>query len=368
MGVFEELAKKDHEQLVFCQDQDSGLKAIIAVHDTTLGPALGGSRMWPYDNEEQALRDVMRLSRGMTYKSAAAGLNLGGGKAVIIANPKTDKSEALFRSYGRFVQGLAGRYITAEDVGTTVRDMEWVRMETDFVTGISRALGGSGDPSPVTALGCYEGIKASLKWHTGNESLEGKKVAVQGVGAVGYHLVQHLTRDGAKVFATDIDQENLRRVTTDFRSVEIVAPEKIYAVDCDVFAPCALGAVINDETITMLKCGIIAGSANNQLGDEDKHSVALEKKGILYAPDYVINAGGLINVANELEGYNRERAVQQAASIYNIITSIYQIARDEKITTLRAANALAERRIQRLGRIKGTYAGLPVQKRARGII
>jgi leucine dehydrogenase len=266
------------------------------------------------------------------------------------------------------VQGIAGRYITAEDVGTTVRDMEWLRMETDFVTGISRALGGSGDPSPVTALGCYEGIKASLKWATGNESLEGKRVAVQGVGAVGYHLVQHLTRDGAKVFCTDIDQENLRRVTADFRSVEVVTPDKIYGVDCDVFAPCALGAIINDDTIPQLKCQIIAGSANNQLADEDKHAPMLEKKGVLYAPDYVINAGGLINVANELEGYNRERAVQQAASIYNIITSIYQIARDEKISTLRAANALAERRIQRLGRIKGTYSGVPVQKRARGII
>ena len=367
MSVFEELAKKDHEQVIYCQDQESGLKAIIAIHDTTLGPALGGCRMWAYENEDLALRDVLRLSRGMTYKSAAAGLNLGGGKAVIIGNPKTDKSETLFRAYGRFVQGLAGRYITAEDVGTTVREMEWVRMESDFVTGISRALGGSGDPSPVTALGCYEGIKASVKWKTGNESLEGRKIAVQGVGAVGYHLVQHLTRDGARVIACDIDQENLKRIGNDFRGVEIVAPEKIYGVECDVFAPCALGAVINDDTIPMLKCGIVAGSSNNQLADEDKHSAALEKKGILYAPDYVINAGGLINVANELEGYNRERAVQQAASIYNIVTTIYQIARDEKITTTQAANALAERRIQRIGRIKGTYTGQAVQKRGRGI-
>lgn len=368
MPVFEELAKKDHEQVIFLHDAESGLKAIIAIHDTTLGPSLGGCRMWQYENEELALRDVLRLSRGMTYKSAAAGLNLGGGKAVIIGNPKMDKSETLFRAYGRFVQGLAGRYITAEDVGTTVREMEWVRMETDYVCGISRALGGSGDPSPVTALGCYEGIKASVKWQTGNESLEGKRVAVQGVGAVGYHLVQHLTRDGAKVIATDIDQENLKRITTDFRSVEVVSPDKIYGVECDVFAPCALGAVVNDDTIPQLKCGIIAGSANNQLADEDKHSALLEKKGVLYAPDYVINAGGLINVANELEGYNRERAVQQAASIYNIVTTIYQIARDEKITTTRAANALAERRIQRLGRIKGTYTGTQVAKRGRGII
>jgi leucine dehydrogenase len=207
-----------------------------------------------------------------------------------------------------------------------------------------------------------------VKWRTGNESLEGKVVAVQGVGAVGYHLVQHLTRDGAKVVVTDIDQENLKRASTDFRGIDVVAPDKIYSVPCDVFAPCAMGAVINDETIPQLKCGIIAGSANNQLADEDKHSVALDAKGILYAPDYVINAGGLINVANELEGYNRERAVQQAASIYNIVTTIYQIARDEKISTTRAANALAERRIARIGRVKGTYTGVQPQKRGRGII
>lgn len=368
MPVFEEVSKKDHEQVIYCYDSDSGLKAIIGIHDTTLGPSLGGCRMWAYENEDQALKDVLRLSRGMTYKSAAAGLNLGGGKAVIIGNPKTMKSEPLFRAYGRFIQGLAGRYITAEDVGTTVREMEWVRMETDYVCGISRALGGSGDPSPVTALGTYEGIKASVKWQTGNESLEGKVVAVQGVGAVGYHLVQHLTRDGAKVIATDIDQDNLKRVTTDFRGVEAVAPDKIYSVACDVFAPCAMGAIINDETIPLLKCGIVAGSSNNQLGDEDLHAQMLDERGILYAPDYVINAGGLINVANELEGYNRERAVQQAASIYNIVTTIYQIAREEKITTNRAANALAERRIARIGNIKGTFTGTAPQKRGRGII
>lgn len=368
MGVFDEVAAREHEQVIFCHDPVSGLKAIIGIHNTTLGPALGGCRMWSYEKEEDALKDVLRLSRGMTYKSAAAGLNLGGGKAVIIGNPKKDKSEALFRSYGRFVQGLAGRYITAEDVGTTVRDMEWVRMESDFVTGISRALGGSGDPSPVTALGCYEGIKASVKWQTGSESLEGKTVAVQGVGAVGYHLVQHLTRDGAKVFACDIDQENLKRVTRDFRGVEVVATDKIYDVECDVFAPCALGAVVNDETLPRLKCSIVAGSANNVLAEEDKHSAALEKAGILYAPDYVINAGGLINVANELEGYNRERAIQQAAGIYNIVTQIYQIARDEGVPTLKAANTLAERRIERIGRIKHSYAGVSVQKKGRGII
>jgi leucine dehydrogenase len=368
MPVFEELAYKDHEQVVFCHDAHTGLKAIIGIHNTTLGPALGGCRMWSYSHEEDALRDVLRLSRGMTYKSAAAGLNLGGGKAVIIGDAKKHKSEDLFRSYGRFVQGLAGRYITAEDVGTTVRDMEWVRMETDYVTGISRALGGSGDPSPVTALGCYEGIKASLKWGTGNESLEGRKVAVQGVGAVGYHLVSHLTRDGAQVFVCDIDNDNLKRVTTDFRGVEVVGIDAIYGVECDVFAPCALGAVINDETIPQLKCGIVAGSANNILAEEDKHSAELEKREILYAPDYVVNAGGLINVANELEGYNRERAVQQAAGIYDNVWNVFEIARDEGVPPNRAANILAERRIANIGRIKHTYTGVSVQKKSRGII
>lgn len=368
MDVFEEVGKLEHEQVVFCHDPVSGLKAIIGIHNTTLGPALGGCRMWTYAKEEDALRDVLRLARGMTYKSAAAGLNLGGGKAVIIGNSKVDKSEALFRSYGRFVQGLAGRYITAEDVGTSVRDMEWVRMETDFVTGISRALGGSGDPSPVTALGCYEGIKASVKWHTGSESLSGKTVTVQGVGHVGYHLVQHLTRDGAKVVVADIDDDNLKRVSDDFRSVEVVSTDTIYDVPCDVYAPCALGATVNDDTIPRLKCSIIAGSANNVLADESKHAKALEEAGILYAPDYVVNAGGLINVANELEGYNRERAIQQAAGIYQIVTQVYQISRDEGITTLRAANTLAERRIQGIGRIKHSYTGVAVQKKSRGII
>lgn len=365
MSIFEELIKKDHEQVVFCSDRDTGLKAIVAIHNTTLGPGLGGCRMWMYESEEHAIRDVLRLSRGMTYKSAAAGLNLGGAKAVIIGNPKTEKSEALFRAYGRFVQGLGGRYITAEDVGTTVRDMEWVRHETDYVTGISRALGGSGDPSPVTALGVYEGIKASVHWATGSESLDGKRIAVQGVGAVGYHLVKHLVRDGAKVFVCDIDTENLRRVTTEFQNVEVVAPDRIYDVDCDIFAPCALGAIINDDTINRLKCSIVAGCANNVLADEDKHSIALEKRGILYAPDYVVNAGGIINVANELEGYNRERAVQQAAGIYDIISRVYKIAREENITTLKAANALAERRIQQIGNIKHTYIGGSSNKRNR---
>ncbi len=356
MGLFEQLEKRSHEQLVFCHDEVSGLRAIVGIHDTTLGPALGGTRMWRYKDEESAIRDVLRLSRGMTYKSAAAGLNLGGGKAVIIGDPKSMKNEMLFRSYGRFIQGLGGRYITAEDVGTSVQDMEWVRMETDHVVGISRALGGSGDPSPVTALGTHEGIKASLKWTTGNESIMGKKVAIQGVGHVGYHLVAHMVEEGAQVFVSDIDQDNLAAVSADFAGVEVVDPEAIYDVDCDVFAPCALGAVINDDTLPRLKCSIVCGSANNVLA-EDRHAVALQDRDILYAPDYVVNAGGLINVANELEGYNRDRALQQAAGIHDITLRIFQIARDQSITTLQAANHLAEMRIAALGKIKDRYIG-----------
>ncbi len=356
MSIFEQMEQHDHEQLVFCHDETTGLKAIIGIHDTTLGPALGGTRMWAYADEASAVRDVLRLSRGMTYKAAAAGLNLGGGKAVIIGDAKKMKSEMLFRSYGRFVQTLGGRYITAEDVGTTVQDMEWARMETDSVVGISRSLGGSGDPSPFTALGVFEGIKASVNWQTGSDSLEGKKITVQGVGHVGIHLVKMLADAGAKVFITDIDQDNLRKTSELVPSAEYVDPDAIYDVDCDIYAPCALGATVNDETIERLKCSIIAGSANNTLDRED-HAQALADRGILYAPDYVVNAGGLINVANELEGYNAQRSTERVQAIYDITTRIFQIARDEGITTLQAANTLAERRIAGVAKIKDTFVG-----------
>jgi leucine dehydrogenase len=356
MGIFDRLSHKDHEQIIFCHDEVAGLKAIIAIHNTSLGPAIGGTRMWSFASEEEALEDVLSLSRAMTYKAAAAGLNLGGGKAVIIADPKKDKTEALFRSFGRFVQGLGGRYLTAEDVGTTVSDMELVRMETDYVTGISRALGGSGDPSPVTALGVYEGMKACVKRVMGKDSLDGLTVCVQGVGHVGYNLCQHLHREGVKIVVADVDQDNLRRVSEDF-NVQIVATQDIYAMPCDIFAPCALGGIINDDTTAQLRCHIVAGCANNQLKDEERHSKALEKRKILYAPDYVINAGGLINVANELEGYNRERAIAQASGIHDILARIFEISDRERITTVQAANALAERRIGQIGRIKSYYTG-----------
>jgi leucine dehydrogenase len=355
MDIFEQLGAKKHEQIVFCNDEVSGLRAIIAIHDTTLGPALGGTRMWPYKTEEDAITDVLRLSRGMTFKSSAAGLNLGGGKAVIIGDPKKMKSEVLFRAYGRFIEGLGGRYITAEDVGTDVQCMEWVRQETSFVTGISRALGGSGDPSPVTARGVFMGMKACAKVRWGSDSLEGKKVAIQGVGAVGHYLVEHLSDAGAQLFICDINQDNLDRVSSR-GNVEVVSPDAIYGLDVDIFAPCAMGAVINDETVPQLKCEIVAGSSNNVLHREKVHARMLMEKGITYAPDYVINAGGLINVANELEGYNQERALKQAENIYDILLRIFDTAEREDIPADQAAANLALRRIHELGKLRSVFS------------
>lgn len=357
-SVFDEMKFKDHEQVVFCNDPDTGLKSIIAIHNTTIGPALGGCRMLNYISEDDALKDVLRLSRGMSYKAAIAQLNLGGGKAVIFGDSKKDKSEVLFRSFGRFVQGLGGRYITAEDVGTSVHDMEWVRMETQYVTGISRALGGSGDPSPVTAFGTCIGMQASVKKQMGKDSLNGLKVSVQGVGQVGFHLCKYLIDEGVEIFATDIDENNLKKVAKDF-NVNIVDPNEIYDLDVDIYAPCALGATINDDTILRIKAPIIAGAANNQLADEAKHGQALRDRGILYAPDYAINAGGLINVANEIEGYNRERAFNQAEGIYDTLMTIYDTADEENIPTNKAAEKVAIKRMEEISKLRNVF--LPKQ-------
>jgi leucine dehydrogenase len=353
--IFTEIEKNEHEQVVFCSDTKVGLRAIIAVHNTTLGPALGGTRMWPYASEADALADVLRLARGMTYKAAVAGLNLGGGKAVIIGDASKHKTEALFRTYGRFIEGLAGRYITAEDVGTGVQDMEQVRMETKYVTGISKALGGSGDPSPVTALGVYMGIKACVSQVYGSDSLAGKKIMVQGAGNVAYHLSSYLKKEGAKIFVSDITAEKTQRFVSEY-GAEFVKSDAVYEQDADIFCPCALGGIINDETIPKMKFKIISGAANNQLADENKHEHELLKRGILYAPDFVINAGGLINVSNELEGYNQDRALTQAAGIYDVIKNILSLARAEKTTSNAAAVKLAEDRLARIGQIKQIYA------------
>lgn len=351
MKIIEYMEKYDYEQLVICQDKNSGLKAVICIHNTSLGPALGGTRMWNYASEEEAVLDALRLGRGMTYKAAAAGLNFGGGKAVIIGEPKKDKCEELFRVFGRFVQSLNGRYITAEDVGTSVQDMEWVHTETDYVTGISLGNGSSGDPSPMTARGVWYGMKAAAKEVFGSDSLQGKTIAVQGLGNVGYNLCRHLYEEGAQLIVTDIDVQNVKRVCEEFKA-SVVEPEDIFSVKAEIFAPCALGAVINDETIPHFKVEIIAGAANNVL-KEERHGEELHARNILYAPDYVMNAGGLINIADELEGYNYARALKRVEGIYDNIAKVIEIAKRENIPTYRAADQVAEERISRIGRIKG---------------
>lgn len=353
MEIFRYMETDDYEQLLFCQDKRAGLKAVIAVHDTTLGPALGGTRMWPYDNEEAAIEDALRLAKGMTYKNAASGLNLGGGKAVIIGDSHKDKSEELFRAFGRYIQSLNGRYITAEDVGTTVDDMELIHQETDYVTGISAASGSSGNPSPVTAYGVYRGMKAAVRAAFGSDSLEGKTVAVQGVGHVAYHLCKHLREEGAQLIVTDIDKAAVNRAVEDF-GAKAVDPDEIYGVDCDVFAPCALGAVINDRTIPQLKARVIAGSSNNQLKD-DWHGDQIHEMGIAYAPDYVINSGGVINVADELNGYNHERAMKKVEGVYDNVADVFKIAERDQIPTYAAANRLAEERIERIKNVRTPF-------------
>lgn len=344
----------NHEQVVFGYDEATGLKCIIAIHNTTLGPALGGTRMWAYANESEALNDVLRLSRGMTYKAAITGLNLGGGKAVIIGDSRKDKSEAMMRRFGKFVNSLGGKYITAEDVGIGTKDMEYVHMETQHVTGIPESMGGSGDPSPVTAFGVYMGMKASANYRWGNDSLSGKKVVVQGIGHVGESLVGHLVKEGAKVYVTDIFQDRLDAVVKQY-GVEVVDKDAFYDMDMDIYAPCALGATLNDNTLERLKCSIVAGAANNQLADEKIHGEAVMKKGILYAPDFLINAGGLINVYTELEGYNRDRALSKAENIYNTTLQILKISAEENIPTYVAANRMAEQRIEAIGKVKLSY-------------
>lgn len=356
MSIFKKLYSMGHEEVVFFSDETCGLKAIVAIHDTTLGPALGGCRMWPYSSEEEALEDVLRLSRGMTYKASVSGLHLGGGKSVIIGDPKRDKSEALFRSFGRFIETLNGRYIPAEDVNVNVSDIEHVYSETSNVVGIAKVHGGSGNPAPYTARGVLRGIEASCKWVFGDRSVAGKIVAIQGVGAVGVHLAKYLTENGARIFYTDINEDHIKRFQEKFPDAKYVAPDDIYSVDCDIFSPCALGAVINDETITQLKCRIIAGSANNQL-KENRHGGILKEKGVLYAPDYLINAGGLMNVSIECEGWSDEKSNRMVDAIYDTTMKIFTLSDKQNIPICQATDLLAERRIEAVKRIKTNYLG-----------
>ncbi|MGH8397732.1 MAG: Glu/Leu/Phe/Val dehydrogenase dimerization domain-containing protein [Gammaproteobacteria bacterium] len=348
MELFSTLDSMGHEEVVFFHHKDSGLKAIVAIHNTVLGPALGGMRMWPYQNEQEAITDVLRLSRGMTYKAAVSGLNLGGGKSVIIGDP-SQKSEALFRALGRFVQSLGGRYITAEDVNTNVQDMDYIFQETDYVTGVHPVHGGSGDPSPFTALGVIQGIKACLNKKYGHTDLKKASYAVQGLGHVGHHVVKHLRDADAKVFVTDMQQERIDACVA--LGAEAVKNDDIYGVHAKVYVPCALGATVNEKTIPQFKFEIVAGAANNQLAT-DACGDELHKKGIVYAPDYAINAGGLMNVSIELQGYDRERANRMVNSIYDIIGNIFKLAEREKIPAYKAADRLAEGRIAAIGKVK----------------
>lgn len=354
MYLFEEMSLYDYEQVVFCQDKASGLKGIIAIHDTTLGPALGGCRMWPYDSEEEALRDVLRLSKGMTYKNAAAGLNIGGGKSVIIGDPKTDKSEALFRAMGRYVESLNGRYIIAEDVGTTEQDMNNMYLETDFVTGSTARAGSSGNPSPKTALGVYYSMKRTAKEVFGTDSLEGKVISVQGVGNVAYELCRLIREDGGELIVTDINKEAVQRVV-DNLGATAVGIDEIYGVEADIFSPCALGAILNDDTIPQLKVKAVCGSSNNQLADGKKHAKMLEERGILYAPDFIVNSGGVIAVADELTGYDEDRTITKVKNVYHQMGQIFTIAKEQKISTVEAANHLAEERINQMMRVRRTF-------------
>lgn len=351
MEIFEAMIKRGHEQLVFWSEPDLGYRGIIAIHNTTLGPALGGTRFWNYASEQEAIIDVLRLSRGMTYKAAVSGLSLGGGKSVIIGDNRTEDREGIFRAHGRAVESLGGRYITAEDVGTSVDDMEFVRMETSSVVGVH---GKSGDPSPVTAYGVFRGIKACAEYRYGDPSLAGKHVAVQGLGHVGYSLCEHLASEGARLTVSDIDDARVERVVDEFGAASVGADE-IYTVDVDIFAPCALGAAVNDETLAMFDCDIIAGAANNQLS-EGRHGEALTARNILYAPDYVINAGGLANVYGEIQGWTPEMSREKAGEIYDTLLRIFALAEEESVSTSVAADRMAETIIQRVREDEPTLA------------
>jgi len=348
MDVFEEIERLGHERVLLCSRPEAGLRAVIAIHSTVLGPGLGGVRMWTYGSTDEAIVDALRLSRGMTYKAAAAGINLGGAKAVILGDPKQDKSEALFRAFGRFVESLGGNYITAEDVGTSAQDMEHIAAETRWVTGLPVDRGGSGDPSPVTARGVLFGMKAAAQWRWGSPALADRTVALQGLGSVGGYLAGYLREEGARVVGCDIDPA-AAAAARDEHGVELVDVDTIYDVEADVFAPCALGAVLNPDTIPRLRVGIVAGGANNQLAKFERDGAELERRGILYAPDFVINAGGLINVYNEFVGYRRERAMRMADTIYDSALRTFEIARRDAIPTWLAGDRLAEERLQAIG-------------------
>ncbi|MDB5116256.1 MAG: leucine dehydrogenase [Mucilaginibacter sp.] len=353
-SIFNQLETYGHKKVVFCSDPDTGLKAIIAIHNTTLGPALGGIRMWAYKTEQDALDDVLRLSKSMTYKAAISGLNLGGGSAVIIGDSRKDKTEALLRKFGRFVKNQNGEFIAGEDVGTNPRDMEYIRMETEYVAGLPETMGGSGDPAPIAAMGVFMGIKASVKELFGNDNLTGKSVIVQGIGHVGEHLVKLLRDENVKVYVSDINEERTGQISKKY-GAQAVSNNTIFDIDADIYAPCALGGTVNTQTINKLKCAIIAGSANNQLEDEEVHGQLLLEKGILFAPDYVINAGGVINCYSELMGFSKKRSLQLTENIYEATRNVLKMSKTENISTIQAANKIVEKRIADINKVKSSY-------------
>ncbi len=355
MDVLNKMVKHGHEQVTMYSDPESGLRGIIAIHDTTLGPSCGGTRMWPYASEADALADALRLSQAMTYKSAAAGLNLGGGKGVIIGDPRTDKTEGLLRAWGRFVDTLGGRYLTTTDVGTTGRDLEYVHQETDHVVGLDVTLGGSGDTSIMTGLGIYMGMRACAAHAWGDDSLRGRTIAMQGFGKVASHTAEHLLEDDARIFATDISEVALDKAR--HMGVKVVDPDEIYDVECDIFAPCALGGVINAETIDRLNCRIVAGGANNQLATPEDGE-ELHRRGIIYAPDFLINAGGIINAAAEIgQPYNPDRSRQQTERIYEQMAAVLATSSKKEISTARAADLLAEKRLASVRGVRHVWRG-----------
>ena len=340
--LFEMMAEMGHEQLVFCRDDASGYRGIIAIHSTALGPAVGGTRMWNYASEEDAIIDALRLSRGMTYKCAAAGMALGGGKAIIIDDNKKKDRETLFRAHGRLVERLGGRYITAEDVGTGPRDMETVALETSYVGGL--AGHGAGDPSPRTALGAFRAMQAAAKYRWGSDDLRNKRVAIQGCGNVGYQLAKELHDGGAHLIVSDVDAAKVKHPAEEFGAAA-ASPDSTYAVGADIFAPCALGGIINDETITQLRVEIVCGAANNQLL-EPRHGDALEERGILYAPDYVVNSGGVLSGGADLFGWTPEKVRTEVLAIYDTLLSVFEVAKARGVPAYKAADRLAEGRLR----------------------
>lgn len=350
--IFDLMETHDYENILFCQEKTLGLKAIIVIHDTTLGPAAGGIRMWPYQNEQDAIQDAVRLARGMTYKNAAAGLPFGGGKCVIIGDPKKDKTEGLLRAMGRFIHRLNGLFLTGIDSGTTIQDMVLMRMETPYVVTVPESLGGPGNSAVATSFGIFQGIRACLKEVFGNPLPQGRTVAVQGIGAVGDELVKYLLNAGAAVTIADIDQQKVDTLASEYK-VNVVPPEKIHTLDVDVYSPCAMGAVLNEHTIPELGCKIVCGSANNQLATEQDGD-RLAQRGILYAPDYIVSAGGVISGLDSLQpgGFNRQRAMDTVSHIYRTMGNVIAISKEQGIPTYRAADVLAEQRIATVRQVK----------------